>query len=97
MCLQQHPGGNAKCQRKNADAVSLNTCSTLLIGFPWHASLPLNAGDGEQGAGVGVSALVLVVLMLLGTPYFLNGLKFISYDLREHLKYVADRKRKAMP
>lgn len=92
MCLQQQPGGNAKCQGQNADAVSLNTCSTLLVGFPWHAS---RAGDGGLGTGTGVSALLLAVLMLLGTPQFLRGLKFISYDLREHHKHVADCKRYA--
>lgn len=97
MCLQQHPDGNAKCQGQNADAVSLNTCSTLLIGFPWHASLPLYARVGEQGAGIGVSALVLAVLMLLGTPHFLKGLKFISCHLREYQRHVADHKGKAMP
>lgn len=94
MCLQQHPDGNAKCQGQNADAVSLNTCSTLLIGFPWHASLPLNARAGAQGAGIGVSALVLAVLMLLGTPHFLKGLKFISCHLREYHRHVADPQEK---
>lgn len=54
--LQQCPGGNAGSQGQSAYGVSLNTCSVLLIYFPWHAALPPDAGDGGQGAGTAEQA-----------------------------------------
>lgn len=78
-----------------------------LVPHCWYASRSMHhclwmreMVDGELAQVLAVdrqSALVLAVLMLLGTPHFLKGLKFKSYDLRGHHKHVADHKRKAVP